>query len=344
MMQAYRSILISFGCGLACLPVLAQAQFSNNFGPPVVWRTLAVGNTPLIVPPTTQIMSTPGQFETFLTKNFGSSAKMPADIQWGHQFVIAVVGMPQSGSAVQVQSIERTSAATATVFWSLRTGLTNASNSYVNPTTSRTTSRLPGRSIPGIPGRVVILNQNQSSNQMAPVGSTYEIDVVDNPGCRIVFQQGSNFCTLPGITYLGDNSNEGYYYTDADALPWQVLYGGWMCPYDQSFNLVITDYSEYADYCQTAFGAFQPLPPDFNWNTQSLVAIHIGAMPTAGISIQMDGIRKLEEGKLTIDYSIKRPGSGMMAAQHITKPFLLMRIEKTKDQIGFHLTDPKNPS
>jgi hypothetical protein len=70
--------------------------------------------------------------------------------------------------------------------------------------------------------------------------------------------------------------------------------------------------------------------PAVDFNKEMVLAVFLGARPTAGFSVEIVGARE-EGGALVVSYRESRPPSGSVTAQVLTSPYHLVAVPKHGD-------------
>jgi hypothetical protein len=80
-------------------------------------------------------------------------------------------------------------------------------------------------------------------------------------------------------------------------------------------------------------GSGKPLPT-VDFTTRRVAAIFLGSRPTAGYDIEIVGTRE-EGGNLIVEWSEVRPKQGLLLAQVLTSPALIVSVPKVGSEVGF---------
>lgn len=75
----------------------------------------------------------------------------------------------------------------------------------------------------------------------------------------------------------------------------------------------------------------QELKADLKRNR--IVAVFAGTQPMGGYSVSILSVRRTAPGVVTITARLNRPTPEMMVTQALTQPFVVLRLQKTKDKL-----------
>jgi hypothetical protein len=96
--------------------------------------------------------------------------------------------------------------------------------------------------------------------------------------------------------------------------------------------------AEWESLWRSHAGPAKPAPK-IDFSKRTVVAVFLGSRPTAGYGIEVLGTRP--EGKtLVVEWRESRPEKGMMLAQVLTSPALIVSIPKFDGEIKFQKVDP----
>jgi len=99
------------------------------------------------------------------------------------------------------------------------------------------------------------------------------------------------------------------------------------------FTRVIANSREWDTYWRSlGFGGVAP--SDVDWNTEMLVAIHLGSRPTDGYDVVVDELVAVNNG-FGITYIEKAPSLGQRTRRATTSPYVIIRLPKLAGQIQF---------
>jgi len=82
-----------------------------------------------------------------------------------------------------------------------------------------------------------------------------------------------------------------------------------------------------------AHSSTDPLPA-VDFSTQMVVGVFLGSKPSAGYDVEIVGTRS-EGDALVVEYVVRQPGRGTMAAQIITAPYHLVAVPKHAGPVRF---------
>jgi hypothetical protein len=80
-------------------------------------------------------------------------------------------------------------------------------------------------------------------------------------------------------------------------------------------------------------GSGKPLPK-VDFTTRRVAAIFLGTRPTAGYDIEIVGTRE-DGGTLIVEWREIRPKQGLLLAQVLTAPALIVSVPKVGSEVGF---------
>jgi hypothetical protein len=79
---------------------------------------------------------------------------------------------------------------------------------------------------------------------------------------------------------------------------------------------------------------FNKPAPKVDFNTRTVVAIFLGSRPTAGYDVEIIGTKK-DGNALIVEWAESRPEKGVMLAQVLTSPALMVSIPKVTGEVTF---------
>jgi hypothetical protein len=83
--------------------------------------------------------------------------------------------------------------------------------------------------------------------------------------------------------------------------------------------------------------------PPVDFDSKMVVGLFLGSKPSAGHDVEIVGVR-IEKNDLIVEYVLRQPGRGMMAAQILTEPFHLVAVAKHAGQVRFVLIPDRPPA
>ncbi len=99
------------------------------------------------------------------------------------------------------------------------------------------------------------------------------------------------------------------------------------------FTRVINNERDWDRYwAGTAWGGASPT--DINWNTEILVAMHLGSRASDGYDVVVDAVDAVQGGFL-VTYIEKAPSLGQRTRRVTTSPYVIIRLPKLAGQIQF---------
>ncbi len=75
-----------------------------------------------------------------------------------------------------------------------------------------------------------------------------------------------------------------------------------------------------------------PEPPKVNWEKELVLAVFLGARPTGGYAVQIEGARA-EKGKLVVTLSERKPGPSDLVTQAFTAPFHMVAVPRSAVEV-----------
>lgn len=85
-----------------------------------------------------------------------------------------------------------------------------------------------------------------------------------------------------------------------------------------------------------------PSPPAIDFSREMLIAVFAGAQPTAGYRWTVLSLSE-ENGSLAVHLRLDQPGPGCAVAQVVTQPYLLVKTDRSRLPVVFHVV-PKTVS
>lgn len=82
----------------------------------------------------------------------------------------------------------------------------------------------------------------------------------------------------------------------------------------------------------------EPLPA-VDFSQRMVVAVFLGARPTAGYGVELKATR-IENGVLVVEYIERRPGAGDIAAQILTSPYQIATVPRHAGAVRFQRVPP----
>jgi hypothetical protein len=157
--------------------------------------------------------------------------------------------------------------------------------------------------------------------------NAYDIVRVDNPAAKIVFSKEVVNTMFGGSVVPGGRTAAWSAYDwDQNSL------------ISSPTTAVLTDQGGFSTYWQMLTG--QPnVPTDVNWDSEQLLAIHLGTRPSTGYSIVIDSIARTPARGLWVRYHEQQPDPSQPVAQILTSPFVILRVEKVLGSVKFDKTN-----
>jgi PrcB C-terminal len=81
------------------------------------------------------------------------------------------------------------------------------------------------------------------------------------------------------------------------------------------------------------------VPPAVDFGTRTVVAVFLGARPTAGFAVEITAVRE-EGGVLIVEWRETKPSSDMILAQVVTSPVHIASIPQFAGEIKFQKVGP----
>lgn len=75
-----------------------------------------------------------------------------------------------------------------------------------------------------------------------------------------------------------------------------------------------------------------PEPPKVDWEKERVLAVFLGARPTGGYALRIEGI-KPEKGKLVVFLSERKPAPNDIVTQAFTAPFHMVAVPKFSGEV-----------
>lgn len=282
---------------------IAYAQTIGNDGYPVVrWSTYLQGADSLQQKEGHYFLKTQGDLQIYWAKTFGKEAKVPKDIDWAKEYLIAVhSGSKETkGTDIYVEEIKIEDAQLVV--------------HVVNETPSKKGQVQKGSSSPFV---------------IVRLGYTY--------GGTPRFKFRNQEARQKAITFIecsrchhGFNCHCGCHYCEI-SYPfepnWSVLTSGQQCNVNFPTTMWITNEDGFKKYWLDGLGNKNcDRMPDIDFRESYLVAIHLGQKFTGGFGIDLTQVECTSAGVLDVRYSVIEPG--LIAAQGTTSPFVVMEIPR----------------
>lgn len=106
--------------------------------------------------------------------------------------------------------------------------------------------------------------------------------------------------------------------------------------------VALQSYEAWAAYFSKMAGDTRPgqtpVPRLADFNTHDLIVIHTGSKPTAGFGVYVTMIRQERAMKVTVDFVDTRPPQGVMLAQMLANPYVVVAVEKQKVEYEYRRT------
>ncbi len=107
---------------------------------------------------------------------------------------------------------------------------------------------------------------------------------------------------------------------------------------------VLNNEAEFQRYWKDQLGEKpEKAPRDIKWGQEMLVAVHLGRRNTAGYSVFVKSLDRPTANTIKITYVEKAPATGAIAAQVLTSPFEIIRIERAGGNFEFKKETSKGP-
>jgi hypothetical protein len=83
--------------------------------------------------------------------------------------------------------------------------------------------------------------------------------------------------------------------------------------------------------------------PNVDFTNDMVVGIFLGSKPSAGHEVEIVGVQ-MQENDVIVEYVLKQPGRGTMAAQILTEPYHLVAVPQHAGTVRFiNLPDARKP-
>lgn len=80
-------------------------------------------------------------------------------------------------------------------------------------------------------------------------------------------------------------------------------------------------------------------PPAVDFGTRTVIAVFIGARPSAGFAVGIVGVTPQADGGIVVRYRVTAPGPGEMTAQILTSPFHIVSVPRLEGRVRFERVD-----
>lgn len=114
---------------------------------------------------------------------------------------------------------------------------------------------------------------------------------------------------------------------------WRTYLADTMGGGPREFTRALKSAEEFAAYW-TQTGMTGRVPTDIDWNSEMLLAIHLGSRGTTGYDVLVDRIDAVPGG-IVVHYIEKSPAEGQRTRVTATSPYVVIRVLRTNGGISF---------
>lgn len=107
---------------------------------------------------------------------------------------------------------------------------------------------------------------------------------------------------------------------------------------DEQRQVVARTAGDWATLWRAHAGMLKPAPA-VDLTTRTVVAVFLGSRPTAGYAVEIIGTTQEGETML-VEWREVRPKEGMLLAQVLTSPAVIVSLPKFDGEIGFKRVEP----
>ncbi len=109
-------------------------------------------------------------------------------------------------------------------------------------------------------------------------------------------------------------------------------------------KVVITSQDQFQQYWKESTGRDgREAPTDVDFRTEQLVAFHLGHRPTTGYTVIIKSVDRVNPGTVKVTARETRPSPESMQAQHVTSPFVIIRMPRLPVDFTFALEQVDAP-
>lgn len=81
-------------------------------------------------------------------------------------------------------------------------------------------------------------------------------------------------------------------------------------------------------------------PPKVDWTKEMVVAVFMGARPTGGYAVRVQGVAA-EKGKLVVTVAERKPGPNDIVTQAFTSPFAMVAVARSDKPVEWKSSEGK---